>query len=130
MSIQQRRGEATKGERRLVTEIQRLFTLPEVADRLHKSTRWMQYFLRDNPFGRMAGRTRLFTEDDVIAIIEALPAPSKSYGGMARQTPVRAEPSAASEWARAQKLFAEDKLKRSKRRLVRTRSWPVDDGKL
>ena len=38
-----------------------------------KATGWMQDFLRVNPFGRIAGRTRLFTEADIITIIEALP---------------------------------------------------------
>jgi Helix-turn-helix domain len=56
-------------------EAPRLFTLPEVSERLHKSTRWMQDFLRERPFGRKAGRTWLFTEDDIAAIIEALPCP-------------------------------------------------------
>src|ERR1700722_8529621 len=72
-----------------------LFTLAEVAERLHKSPRWMQYFLRDNPFGRMAGRTRLFTEEDIAAIIEALPCPSKSPGGTARPSGTCAVPSEA-----------------------------------
>ena len=53
-----------------------LLRIEDVASRLHKSPRWMQDFLRQNPFGRMAGRTRLFTEADVAAIIEALPCPS------------------------------------------------------
>ena len=96
-------------------EAPRLFTLPEVAERLHKSTRWMQYFLRDNPYGRMAGRTRLFTEEDIAAIIEALPSPSRSFGGMARPSGTCAAPSEASLWTRVQKRLAESKPKRSGR---------------
>jgi hypothetical protein len=98
-----------------VTEVPRLFTLTEVAERLHKSTRWMQYFLRENPFGRMAGRTRLFTEEDISAIIEALPSPSKSPGGMARQTGTCAEPSAASKWTRLHRLTTKNTRKPSRR---------------
>lgn len=45
-------------------------TLPEAAGQ-HKTKQWLRDFLRDRPFGRMAGRVRLFTEGDVAAIIEA-----------------------------------------------------------
>jgi len=57
----------------------RLLTLDEAAARLRVSRRWLQGFLRNRPFGRMAGRRRLFTEDDFAAIIEELPCPSSSY---------------------------------------------------
>jgi Helix-turn-helix domain len=50
-----------------------LVTVAEVAARLHKSKRWLQEFLREKPFGRSAGRTRLFTEEDIAAIIDSLP---------------------------------------------------------
>lgn len=80
-----------------------LLALPEVAARLHKSTRWMQYFLRDKAFGRMAGRTRLFTEGDVAALIEALPMPSSAT---APASSTCAAPSEASLWTKAQKLTA------------------------
>jgi hypothetical protein len=55
-----------------------LFTVDDVAQRLHKSRRWLQTFLRDRPIGRLAGRTRLFTEYDVLRLIEELPCPSSS----------------------------------------------------
>ena len=55
-----------------------LLTLDEVAARLHVSRRWLQGFLKGRPFGRMAGRKRLFTEDDFVSIINALPCPSSS----------------------------------------------------
>jgi hypothetical protein len=58
-----------------------LYPLPDVATRLHKSPRWLQCYLRERPFGRMAGRTRLFTESDILALIESLPCPQ------ARQAP-------------------------------------------
>ena len=38
-----------------------LYTMDEVAERLHKSRRWLQDFVRGMSIGRMAGRTRLFT---------------------------------------------------------------------
>lgn len=42
-----------------------VYTMDEVAQRLHKSRRWLQEFLRGKSFGRFAGRTRLFTESDI-----------------------------------------------------------------
>lgn len=50
-----------------------LLTLDEAAARLHVSRRWLQGFLRGKPYGKMAGRKRLFTEIDVAAIYEELP---------------------------------------------------------
>ena len=62
----------------------------------------MQDFLRNNPFGRMAGRTRLFTEADVAALIEALPCPSNSSNATGHPSGISAAPSEASLWTRAQ----------------------------
>jgi hypothetical protein len=94
----------------------RLLTLPEVAGRLHKSPRWMQDFLRNNPFGRMAGRTRLFTEADVTALIEALPCPSNSSSVTGHPAGISAAPSEASLWTRAQRLLTESRRKPYARR--------------
>ena len=63
-----------------------LYPLPDVAARLHKSPRWLQGYLREQPFGRMGGRRRLFTESDILALIESLPCPSSSSSATA-QTP-------------------------------------------
>src|SRR3990167_2124382 len=54
------------------------YTMEEVATGLHKSRRWLQDFLRDHPYYRMAGRTKLFSDGDVARIVEALPCPSNS----------------------------------------------------
>src|ERR1043166_5988507 len=56
-----------------------LFTLDETAKKLRVSRRWLQGFLRNRPYGRMAGRRRVFTESDITAIIESLPCPSSSF---------------------------------------------------
>lgn len=40
----------------------RLLTLDEAAAHLHVSRRWLQGFLRDRPHGRLAGRSRVFTD--------------------------------------------------------------------
>jgi integrase len=58
--------------------IQQLYTVEQVAERLHKSPRWTQAFVRQRGIGRFAGRTRLLTEADVARAIEALPCRSKS----------------------------------------------------
>jgi len=52
--------------------------MDEVAKRLHKSRRWLQDFIRVHPYYRLAGRTKLFTENDIICLIKALPYPSSS----------------------------------------------------
>src|SRR5215831_4847341 len=63
-----------------------LLTIEDVSERLHKSPRWLHDFLRHNPsdrrgrpFYRCAGRTKLFTEADILRILEALPCPSNSF---------------------------------------------------
>lgn len=55
-----------------------LLTMAEVAGRLGKSLRWLQQFVSGRPFGRMAGRTRLFTEDDFRALVDAMPRPQEA----------------------------------------------------
>jgi hypothetical protein len=47
-----------------------LYTVDDVARRLHKSRRWLFDFLRQYPCGKMAGRTHLFIEDDVRRLIQ------------------------------------------------------------
>src|SRR5262245_60539975 len=55
-----------------------LHTLREVASILRKSPRWLQDFIRDHPYYRRAGRTPLFTDEDINRLIEALPCPGSS----------------------------------------------------
>jgi hypothetical protein len=47
--------------------------MAEAAKRLGKSKRWLQMYLRNNPAGRMAGRSRLFMEEDFEALVRSLP---------------------------------------------------------
>jgi hypothetical protein len=82
--------------------VPRLMGISDVAKHLHKSKRWLQYFLKDNPFGRMAGRTRLFTEADLAALIESLPKPLGLSG-----LPASVAASETALLARLEKLRAE-----------------------
>jgi hypothetical protein len=61
----------------------RFYILEEVARSLRKSERWLWGWLdrhpmdkRGEPFFRLAGRTKLFTADDIMRLFEGLPCPS------------------------------------------------------
>ena len=71
-----------------------LLTTEDVSKRLHKSPRWLQDFLRRNPvdrhgrpFFRLAGRTKLFTDADILRILEALAMPLKLVPPRKGKTP-------------------------------------------
>jgi len=50
-----------------------IYKVAEVAAKLGKSKRWLEDFLRQNPCGRRAGRTRLFTDEDLARLVAMLP---------------------------------------------------------
>ena len=52
-----------------------LYTINDVAKRFHKSRRWLQEFLKVHPHYRLAGRTKLFTEEDIAKLHDALGRP-------------------------------------------------------
>ena len=61
----------------------RFYTLAETARTLRKSERWLWDWLKHHqrdcngqPFFRLAGRTKLFSLDDVMRLFKALPCPS------------------------------------------------------
>jgi transposase-like protein len=54
-----------------------VYSMDQVAERLHKSRRWLQDFLRGRDIGRLAGRTKLFTDADILRLIEAVAMPLK-----------------------------------------------------
>lgn len=90
-----------------------LLTLDEAAARLHVSRRWLQGFLRGKPYGKMAGRKRLFTEIDVAAIYEELPCPSTSRRRKPAARPLTGfeGPTSASKLSEALKLATEGRRK-------------------
>lgn len=83
------------------------YSMDQVAERLHKSRRWLQDYLKEHPHYRLAGRTKLFTEEHIAALYEALPCPSSS------SRPVKAsprsiafgEPTSVATWTELQKLL-------------------------
>src|SRR5215470_8683489 len=89
-------------------------TLSDVAARLHKSRRWVQDFLRTHPYYRLAGRTKLFTESDVLRLYEAMPSPCPSSSSRRAKIGARTGRSAghtsASMWTEAAELIGKPLL--------------------
>jgi hypothetical protein len=52
------------------------FTLDEVASRFRVSSATLEAFLQNYPYYRICGSRKLFTEEDIIRLYEALPRPS------------------------------------------------------
>jgi hypothetical protein len=50
-----------------------IYKIADVAAKLGKSKRWLEDFLRQNPCGRRAGRTRIFTDEDLARLVQMLP---------------------------------------------------------
>lgn len=51
-------------------------TMEQCAKRLHISRRTLQDLIRDYPFYRVAGRRKLFAEEDFKRLVNALPSPA------------------------------------------------------
>lgn len=62
-----------------------LRTLDEAAAEFRVSRRFFQDFIRKNPFYRVLGRRKLFSDDDMRRLFELLPCPSNS----ARRAPAK-----------------------------------------
>ena len=79
--------------------------MEETAAHLRVSRRWLQDFIQQHPFYRLAGRKKLFTPADITALLEAFPRP-KGYKAPAINPP----PSEAALWAKARALRKKGKL--------------------
>src|SRR5579863_8738257 len=66
--------EISAGSRRMTP----LATMPEVAAQLRVSRRWLQDFLKEHPYYRMAGNKKVFTTADIQQLVDSLPCPSNS----------------------------------------------------
>src|SRR6516165_6081816 len=55
-----------------------LQTMDEVATKLRISRRYLQDVIKDHPYYRSFGRKKLFTDEDVSRIIEAMSCPGSS----------------------------------------------------
>ena len=95
-----------------------VYTMDDVAERLHKSRRWLQDFIQEYPFYRLAGRTKLFTEGDIARLIEALPCPGSSSrpAKAKRRTGTSAESTSESLWTAARELLRNERPGRSSAR--------------
>lgn len=92
-----------------------LFTMVEAAKEMRASRRWLQEYIKKNPYYRLRGNRKVFTAEDIIKLQEALPCPSTSMPPVPRkQRPTKsAEPTAASWWTEAQKLLKNEKPRKS-----------------
>jgi hypothetical protein len=95
-----------------------LHTMDEVAGKLRKSRRWLQEFLHDHPYYRLAGRTKLFTEEDINRLIEALPCPGSSsrHAKAGRRIGTSGGSTSGSLWTTARELLTGERPPRSLRR--------------
>lgn len=54
------------------------YTMDEAAAELRMSRRWLQSFIQQNPFYRIAGNKKLFDQEHIDQLWKALPCPSDS----------------------------------------------------
>lgn len=55
-----------------------LLTMDDVSRRLGKCTRWLRDWLKGRDYGRLVGRSRMFTEGDYLMMVEAFRCRSSS----------------------------------------------------
>lgn len=88
----------------------KFYTLAEAAAIFRVSKRVFAQFIADKPFYRTIGRAKLFTDQDIAQLYEAMGSPSKSISAPAPRAP-RSE---ASEYARVAALMPRALRKKSK----------------
>jgi excisionase family DNA binding protein len=84
-----------------------LHTMDEAAKKLRVSRRWLQDFIQDHPYYRMAGRKKLFSEEDITRLQGALPCPGSSSRPekARRRIGTSAGSTSDSLWTRARELL-------------------------
>jgi hypothetical protein len=88
----------------------KFYTLAETAAIFRVSKRVFAEFIADKPFYRTIGRAKLFTDQDIAQLYEAMESPSKSASATTSR-PTRSE---ASEYARVAALMSKALRKKSK----------------
>jgi hypothetical protein len=95
----------------------------DVAARFHKSKRWLKGYLRQHPFDRdgkpfyrLAGRSKLFTEADVLRLFESFPAPAEPAWMIRQQRGQPAAPDRSSRNSYAEAVAKIDEWKKNKRK--------------
>src|SRR5262245_13788079 len=88
-----------------------LYTMTEAAEQLRASRRWLQEFIKKNPFYRLRGNRKVFTPSDITRLQDALPCPStcRPPGARKHRITKSAEATLASAWTRAQEQLRNEK---------------------
>src|SRR5215831_20536395 len=94
------------------TAVPRLYTMDEAAVEMRVSRRWLQDFIQQYPYYRLAGRKKLFTPEHIARLIEAMPCP----GNSSRRAPVRRAGITSAARTSASDLTTALELARRKRR--------------
>ncbi len=84
----------------------KFYTLAETAAIFRVSKRVFAAFIADKPYYRTIGRAKLFTDQDIAQLYEAMKSPSKSTGVPASQTDPSVGCSQASVAARVEALMS------------------------
>jgi hypothetical protein len=92
--------------------------MDEAATKLRISRRWLQDFIREHPYYRTAGRKKLFADEDIARLIEAMPCPgnSLSHARTKRHTGTSGGRTSALLWTKAQELLTAPRPSASSRR--------------
>lgn len=94
-----------------------IYKIADVAAKLGKSKRWLEEFLRQNPCGRRAGRTRIFTDEDLAHLVAMLPRDDlKLRPSFRNQKQRRSTGAAGAKWDTTSIALAERLSKPSRKR--------------
>src|SRR5579864_800270 len=92
----------------------KLYTMDEAAAIFRVKKRVFAEFIADKPFYRVIGRAKLFTDQDISQLYEALACPSNSKSGTAPPTITCGGRSEASEFAKVRALMTKRRPKKSR----------------
>jgi hypothetical protein len=97
----------------------KLYTMDEAAAIFRVKKRIFAEFIAGKPFYRVIGRAKLFTDQDIVQLYEAMECPSISANATAPSTGASAAHSVASESARVAALMKKRLPKKSGRSGIR-----------
>jgi hypothetical protein len=97
----------------------KLYTMDEAASIFRVKKRVFAEFIADKPFYRVIGRAKLFTDQDIVQLYEAMACPSNSASAATPPTGTSAALSEASEAARVAALMKKRLQRKSGRSGIR-----------